>query len=310
MKVSVIVPTYNRKIWLKACLESLVYQEFPKDEFEIIVIDDGSTDGTRQLMKQLIAKQNFKHLHYYYQKHQGSAVARNSGISKAKNAIIACIDDDEIASSNWLSKIISKLESQAMDGVGGLIRVFKPQKIIERYFDICLLNGKNTVGISEGLPATIPSGNCAFRKKILFEIGLFDPSVGLEDADLSWRLFFSGYKLAYVLDAITFHRYQGFLNSIRKMFIYGMNIAQLTFKQRKNLDKKNVRMKKPALSLMKELVSLVHGARQVPGAYKAIPHQYRKGFMIYILLPFLNFLYFRTYRLGVLYWSFMNQNEQ
>ena len=103
MKVSIILPTYNRKKLLKKCIESLISQNYPKEDFEIIVIDDGSTDGTEQITRKL--KRKIPNLIYYKTKHNGQANARNFGLRKAKGSFIAFTDDDCVVEKNWLRKI-------------------------------------------------------------------------------------------------------------------------------------------------------------------------------------------------------------
>ncbi len=86
---SVIIPTYNRSRFLNLSLNSVTSQTFP--DYELLVIDDGSTDSTKKLL------QNYKNskLSYYYQKNKGPAAARNCGIKKAKGKFICFLDSDD-----------------------------------------------------------------------------------------------------------------------------------------------------------------------------------------------------------------------
>jgi len=96
--VSVIIPTYNRESHLVEAIESVLDQSF--QDFEVIIVDDGSTDGTAQ-----IAEKYRNNLTYYYQKNKGPAAARNFGIKQAHGTFIAFLDSDDL----WLPK---KLETQ------------------------------------------------------------------------------------------------------------------------------------------------------------------------------------------------------
>ena len=88
--VSVVIPTYNRKDMLREALNSLAQQTYPTDRFEIIVVDDGSTDGTDQ-----IAAVAFPFtLRYFWQTNQGDATARNLGARQSQADILVFLDDD------------------------------------------------------------------------------------------------------------------------------------------------------------------------------------------------------------------------
>lgn len=104
MKISVVIPTYNRVRLLRNCLISLFNQNYPKDKFEVIVVDDGSRCFAQEVINSFT--KDFK-LKYVCQKHQGPAAARNLGIRESKAEIIAFIDDDCVADKDWLQNIYS-----------------------------------------------------------------------------------------------------------------------------------------------------------------------------------------------------------
>lgn len=103
--ISVVIPTFNRKRQVQAALRSVLMQTHPK--FEVIVIDDGSTDGTRQALQALISQEGCdgKQVRYFFQPNQGQSTARNLGIEKARGELVAFLDSDDI----WLPE---KLEWQ------------------------------------------------------------------------------------------------------------------------------------------------------------------------------------------------------
>ena len=102
---SVIVPTYNRSSLLKIGIESVLAQDFP--DFELLVIDDGSTDDT----KEVVAQFTDKRLRYIYQENQERSVARNNGIHLAKAKYICFLDDDDYYLPNYLSTFYNELEN-------------------------------------------------------------------------------------------------------------------------------------------------------------------------------------------------------
>ena len=122
-KVSVIIPVYNDLEGIKKCLNSLYNQSYDKNLFEIIVIDNGSTDGTKEFLKK--SPVNFVELNEI----KSSYAARNKGIYYAKNEILGFTDSDVITDRNWIKNGVesyNNLRKKGMDGVifGKLIRLY------------------------------------------------------------------------------------------------------------------------------------------------------------------------------------------
>lgn len=106
--VSVIVPVYNGERFLKFAIESILIQQY--NPIEIIIVDDGSTDGTAKIVKA------FKNIHYIYQDNKGPSVARNTGIAKSKGAFIAFLDSDDVWFPEKLSTQVSYLNKNPDTG--------------------------------------------------------------------------------------------------------------------------------------------------------------------------------------------------
>ena len=103
-KISVIIPTHNRSSSLKKTLISLINQTYPKDRYEIIIVDDGGSDNTEKMIKEL-NKQTNSNINYFWQKNRGPAAARNLGIKNARADIIAFTDDEHLI-TNSKKKIV------------------------------------------------------------------------------------------------------------------------------------------------------------------------------------------------------------
>lgn len=193
--VSIIVSTYNRKDMLKNCLEALFNQTYPKDRYEVIVVDDGSTDGTEEAVKS-IPKTNNDRLRYFKQPNKGPAAARNLGIKKGVGEIIAFIDDDCIADKEWLSCIVKCFsEIDKLGGVEG--KVVSPEGKTPFTHQVENLKGGSYL-----------TANIAYKKECLFEVGLFDESLHYpagEDWDLSFRILIAGFKIKFCRNAIVTH---------------------------------------------------------------------------------------------------------
>ena len=215
-KVSVIIPTFNRKEKLEHVLRSLSDQTYPAHKLEIIVVDDGSTDKTADLLEQMQKK--IHNLKYFTQERKGAASARNFGIRASEGEIIMFTDDDCIVPKDWIRKIVLTYQRYPeVAGVGGYMEAEKSvlkTNIFARYESymskaVYHAGEKEYVGGFE-----CPAGgtnNMSYKKRVLEEVGFFDdtfPSATAEDADLKLRVCLKGYKLAYVpLKVVHVHEY-------------------------------------------------------------------------------------------------------
>lgn len=192
--ISIIIPGYNRKEMLDQCLTSVFQQNYPF--FEVIVVDDGSSDGTVDFVKQkyptvkLIV--NFKRF--------GPPYCRNQGILASRGEILLFLDSDtEFMADDVLDKLNKFLsENEKIGEVGGEMIPDKKEMVCGRNI---LKNGMSTVVGCE--PEEIikkcdflPTSNCAVRKEIAFQIGGFDPyyDYGAEDKDFGYRIQQRGFQ--------------------------------------------------------------------------------------------------------------------
>jgi glycosyltransferase involved in cell wall biosynthesis len=118
MKISLIVPTYNRVEYLKGSLPSFVNQSLNKDDYEILIIDNNSNDDTKEISKSILEKSNCN-WKYFFEANQGLHYARNRGILEAKGELIVFGDDDIEASQDWLSEFVTEFEQNKKTGVAG-----------------------------------------------------------------------------------------------------------------------------------------------------------------------------------------------
>ncbi len=197
-KVSVVVATYNGARTLKACLDSLTRLNYP--DYEVIVIDDGSTDATPEIA------QRYKGFHYLRQANHGLSVARNSGIAASIGEIIAFTDSDCRADEDWLSYLVSDLIEHGFHGIGGH-NFLPPDDSPIAAAVMASPGGPAHVMLTDLEAEHIPGCNMAFYKWALQEIGGFDPvfrKAG-DDVDVCWRLLEHGYRIGFSAAGFVWH---------------------------------------------------------------------------------------------------------
>lgn len=213
LDLSVVIPTYNRKDVLKRCLESLFNQTYPQNKYEIIVVDDGSTDGTGDLVKELI-KESACQLRYFKQENKGPAAARNVGIKNANGELILFTGDDCIADSHLLEEHMKYHNTYKDVAVLGYT-TWHPDLKITPFMEYIV-----TSGIQFGYPLikdknNVPfnffyTSNISIKKELLIHADLFDEDfkyAAWEDVELGYRLNQRGIKIVYNKEAITYHNH-------------------------------------------------------------------------------------------------------
>ncbi len=193
-KVSVVICTYNRVEMLKDCVNSVLGQSYKS--FELIIVDDASTDGTSKYLKSVKDKRIRVITH---KSNKNIAYARNSGIKAAKTAIVAFLDDDCVATKDLLKNLMSGFDSTKIGFVIGSVRYFK-----DGY------NGNFPERLIHNEGAKNPGGaNIAYRKSVFEKIGMFDtknfPDYH-EDKELGIRAISNGIKFNRRPDALVYHK--------------------------------------------------------------------------------------------------------
>ncbi len=198
---SIVIPTYDRLPILKKCLKALETQRIPAGSvisgYEIVLVDDGSTDGTLEWLQ---SAADFPHVKSYLQNHQGPAAARNLGVKKALGDTIIFIDSDLVVTENFLIAHAKALTEASCD------RVFTYGRVINTCnFDLPTSEPYKLTDFSAAYFAT---GNVAISRHWLDEAGLFDTRFqlyGWEDLELGVRLKQLGLKLIKCPDAVGYH---------------------------------------------------------------------------------------------------------
>ena len=197
--LSVIVCTRDRAGPLARALESLVGQDVAAGSSEIVVVDNGSTDGTRDVVRRFASRADVV---YVYEPTPGLGRARNAGLRVARGRLIAFTDDDVIAHADWIQKIVARLTSDPgvavvfgyTYGADHVSSVYSLHTASHLYY----LNDRRQVWESTG------GNNLAFRREALARVGAFDPRLGAgarypaaEDAEWIYRLLKAGLTGVY-----------------------------------------------------------------------------------------------------------------
>ncbi len=242
-KVSVVVATYNGARTLRLCLDSLQRLNYP--DYEIILVDDGSTDDTQKIVAE-VERQGRAHgdvsfpafLSVRHEKNFGLSVARNTGITAATGEIIAFTDSDCRADEDWLYYLVGSLAGGEFVGIGGP-NLLPPEDSRVAAAVMVSPGGPAHVMLTDREAEHIPGCNMAFYKRALQEIGGFDPifTKAGDDVDVCWRLQEGGCKIGFSPSAFVWHYRRSTLNAyLKQQEGYGEAEALLVRKHPENFN--------------------------------------------------------------------------
>ncbi len=215
--VTFVIPVLNGGRWLRAALASIAAQRDGRP-FQIIAVDDGSTDGSLRFLRRLAGEGALELLHG---EGHGAAAAINAGVRAAAHPIVCQVDQDVILQPGWLSALLEALDDPDVAaaqghyvtrrGAGFWARAMG-RDLEHRY---SLIRGRFVDHVC--------TGNTAYRVRALHQVSLLDESLGYGyDNDLSYRLRASGYRLAFCRDAVSVHCWrEGFRAYLRHQFGLG-----------------------------------------------------------------------------------------
>lgn len=220
--ISVIIPTYNRKDVLLKAIEAMLQQTYPSSNYEVLVIDDGSSDGTRKALRPLAKAGKIR---YHFQRNKGPAAARNAGVKLARGAIVLFIGDDILVPPDLLELHQTRRNQFPDQKVAVLGKTIWSPKIkltpLMRYsqeghavptFQFDQITDPNNVSYKFFF-----TGNISLPKQFMLENGLFDEDFHYaygEDTELGYRLQQKGLRIVFEPKALTYHyhllRYRDF----------------------------------------------------------------------------------------------------
>lgn len=275
MKISVIIGTYNQKEQLKLVLESFGKQTFDHQEFEVIVVDSFSNDGTDQMIENLY--QLPYPLNYIRQENKGKTAARNRGINEAQGEIILLTDADMIADSKLLEEHVKahkKHNNACFEGTT-FNYLTKDRDEVEPYI-------KQKLKPEQKLKWTyFLSGNLSIKKETIINAGLFDEdfkSYGWEDIELGYRLHKIDIPLFYLPSAKNYHNH--FVDNqdmVARKYNMGKSAA-IFYKKHPNFEiKMYLGMNPIAMAIYKFLKKHPDTFNRIKNQYILEEYNYRKG---------------------------------
>ena len=227
--ISVVIPVYNDERYISAAVEALMAQTYPNELTEIIIADDGSTDGTASIVKE------FDAVKYLYQTNQGPSTARNMGALKARSQLLAFTDSDCEPNHDWLEKLVEIFEADKTDRVatvGGTQHGHPGDNAYAKKVDafLCAIGiiadyvkpNKHISRVSHNA-----SCNSCYSRDIYIAAGGFRPSLFPgEDVDLDKRLKDAGYTVLFTPQAAVKHHRADTPKRFRRMLLsYGRGSA-------------------------------------------------------------------------------------
>jgi poly-beta-1,6 N-acetyl-D-glucosamine synthase len=231
--VSIVVPAYNEAAGIEQAVRSLATSDYP--EFEVVVVDDGSTDGTGELVDRLA----LANVNVIRETNRGKSEALNTGIAAARYDVVAAVDADTVFEPDTLSKLVRPLADDRVGAVSGNTKVGNRRRMLGRWQHIDYVTGFNLdrrlLDVLGCIP-TVPGAIGAFRRRALLEVGGFSSNTLAEDTDVTIALSRRGWKVVYAEEARGFTETPGTLSGLwRQRYRWSYGTMQAVWKHRRAL---------------------------------------------------------------------------
>ena len=202
MKLSIIVPVYNVEAFLTKCVDSLLAQDLPADDYEIIIVDDGSTDGSGALADALAAEHG--NIRVIHQRNRGLSGARNAGIPVASGTYVMFVDSDDFLCPNVLGTLVGLMESKELDilrfnyqNVNMDGAVFEPNKYVKPFVDYSDVVCDGETFLNERLGYACYAWQFLVKASILQQEGNgFKEGIYFEDVEWTPRILLQARRVA------------------------------------------------------------------------------------------------------------------
>lgn len=204
IRFSVVVPSFNAAGTLPACLNALMAQTLSSGLYEIIIVDDGSTDDTEAVVRPYQGR--VPTVRYVRQDNAGPAAARNRGAREAQGALLLFTDADCVPTADWMEEMARPLDDPKVTAVKGIYKT-RQRELMARFAQLEFEDRYDLIEKADNVDM-VDTYAAAFRRAVFLSMGGFDenfPAPNGEDMDLSCRLDEAGFKMAFTRRAVVFH---------------------------------------------------------------------------------------------------------
>jgi poly-beta-1,6-N-acetyl-D-glucosamine synthase len=232
--VSIIVPAYNEGEVIDQAIRSLLEMDYPV--FEIVVVDDGSSDDTAEIAARWESAADGHDVRVISKRNGGKAAALNVGISQARYPFVLCMDADSWMDPGTLRAAMGHFADPTVGAVAGNVKVANRKGLLARLQALEYIEGLNMPRRAQGFIAAVnivPGPVGIFRRSALEEVGGYDTDTFAEDADLTLKLITAGWKILYEDQAITWtDAPEGLLDLIQQRYRWTRGLLQAIRKRK------------------------------------------------------------------------------
>ena len=227
-RVTLIVPAYNEGVVIQSAIRSLLDLDYPS--YEILVIDDGSTDDTHARAAELEGRYGGVTVRVIGKANAGKAAALNTGIALARHEYVLCMDGDSRLSRDTLRRAIRHFTNARVGAVAGNVKVVNRNGLWTRLQALEYIEGLNMARRAQGFLRAvniIPGPIGVFRRQVLLDIGGYDTDTFAEDADLTLKMLTAGWQIVYEDGAIAYTEApENLLDLIKQRYRWTRGILQ------------------------------------------------------------------------------------
>ena len=239
--IDVVIPAFNEQKSILRAIQSVIQNTYPQDKIQVVVVDDGSTDRTVEVVQQFVRHHHLKHVSLISQRNMGKAHALNNGMKQSTADLVMCLDADSYLNSHALARAVPYFENTKVMALASNVKVARRGEILNltQVFEYTISYHMKKALTAFNIEYIIGGVGSLFRRKFLEEIGYYDGNTVTEDIDLTMKILQRGNRtvrvvygsdvIAYTQGALTvpdlirqrhrwkWGRYQTFLKN-RKMF--------------------------------------------------------------------------------------------
>ncbi|QKQ98391.1 glycosyltransferase [Candidatus Nanohaloarchaea archaeon] len=197
--LSLIIPAYNEEETIAMTIDSALDINYPRDKYDIIVVNDGSTDSTLEEAKKFEENENVTIID---KENGGKGSALNAGVRESDSEVVACVDADSILQEDSLKHMVAEMGDEYA-GVASAMKVYRPDNMLQKLQWVEYIVGiftRNIMGLMNAIHVT-PGPLSVYDREKIIEVGMFDEDSLVEDQEICFRLQEEHYKIGHASHA-------------------------------------------------------------------------------------------------------------